>query len=325
MNLKDIILKACEEDTEAVDFFIKISDLYSDRGDLERALNIKEVILSLPLGKNKKEEILLGLSKDFHRAGMYDNALSVLDELFVTTEEKDEIIELQSHIYIELKEWAKVIEIQKRKKNKNPDCLLFALCNLSKDMLIEGDKKRAVLLLKEAELISKDHPHILFHWVDIYITENNMQEITAIGQKIRQSSPVFFGVYLEKIMVYKAFNKDIFELTLKHIKEKRQDMFVIYQLARYLFEAERYEDLVKLLESCVENINRAALLRLYIMALQRLDRSMNKRFYQSFINLIPEETRWFRCKFCGYESENYSFSCIRCNSINSFVLLERNE
>lgn len=319
MDIKRLIEEAFLRDSKSVELFVEISNLYSKSGDIDKAVNIKEILLSLSLNKNQREEVMLALAKDYHGLGMYDNAISVLEEVFLISDNKDYILDMQSHIYSELKEWKKVLEAQKLKKIKDYDFILFALCNYSKDVLTEGDIKKAKLILKEAELISKDHPHLLLHWVDIYLLEGNDSEIIEIGEKISQSNFEFFGIFLDKVLKYfENKTKALFQLTIKHIKQNPKDLYTLYVFSNYLFSNERYGEVINILKDTLSKIIKVpALLRLFIESLRKTGEKIDMVYFDTLLHNLPDFTRWFRCSFCGQEVEIYSFNCIRCSSINS--------
>ncbi|MCX7990476.1 MAG: hypothetical protein N2999_00365 [Proteobacteria bacterium] len=319
MDIKRLIEDAFDKDKDIIDFFIEISSLYSETGNIDKAINIKELLLALPINKEKKEEVMLNLAKDFHRAGMYDNAISVLEDLFLISDNKDEILDMQSHLYSELKEWKKILDIQKMKKVKDPDFILFALCNFSKEVLLDGDLKKAQLLLKEAELISKDHPHILLHWVDVFVKEDNCKKILEIGEKISKDCPDFFGIFLEKVISLADNNFDsLLQLVINHLRYRSQDYYTIYILSGHLFKKERFQDVVNILKGHIsKELRIPALIKLFIQSLERVGGDIDKVYLKSIINNIPDHTKWFRCSNCGQEVELYSFNCIRCSSINS--------
>lgn len=316
MDLKKLIVESIKIDKESFDFFYDISNIYSDMGSVDKAINIKEILLSLTLDNVRKEEIMLSLAKDFHKAGMYDNAISILEEVFLITDNKDAILDMQSHIYSELKEWKRVIDIQKMKKIKNPDFILFALCNYSKEVLDNGDIKRAYLLLKEAELINKNHPHIFLHWVDIYKKEDNLSELLAIGEKISKLTPDFFGIFLDKIS--DLLDKNFLEMVVKHLKNNPYDYYTLYVFSNYLLSKERCEDVIKILkEPLAKGVKIPALIRLFILCLDKTKEKIHNVYIKSIMTNLPDFTKWFRCADCGQEFEIYSFNCIRCSSIDT--------
>lgn len=316
MDLKTLVEESFKIDKETVEFFYEVSNIYSDIGTIDKAINIKEILLSLPLNNLKKEEIMISLAKDFHRAGMYDNAISVLEEIFLITDNKDAILDMQSHIYSEMKEWKKVIDVQKIKKTKNLDFILFALCNYSKEVLDNGDIRMAQLLLKEAELINKNHPHILLHWVDVYIKENNLSELLTIGEKISKLTPDFFGIFLDKII--NLMDKNFLELILVHLKNKPNDFYTLYIFSNFLLNKERYQDIIKLLKDpLTKGVKIPALIKLFILSLEKTKEKIDNIYLKTILDNFPDFTKWFRCSECGQEFELYSFNCIRCSSIDT--------
>lgn len=316
MDLKKIIEQSVHIDRKALDFFYDISTNYSELGNIEKAISIKEILLSFDLENSKREEIMLSLARDFHKAGMYDNALSVLEDIFLITENKDQILDMQSHIYSELKEWNKVLQLQKMKKIKDLDFILFALCNFSKEVLEAGDVKKAQLLLKEAELIDKNHPHVLLHWIDIFLKEKNLDEILKIGEKISNESPNFFGVFLEKIARF--MDKNIFQLAVNHIKNKPDDYYTLFIFSKILFEMERYRDIFLITRDIIaKGIKIPALVKIFLQSLEKVKEEIDLAYFNSIISNLSDNIKWFKCSNCGQELEIYSFCCIRCSSLNS--------
>lgn len=68
-------------DPEAVDIYLALGNLFRARGDIERAVMIRERLIARPeLDKGFKARSYFELGQDYHRAGMVDRALAAFAE-----------------------------------------------------------------------------------------------------------------------------------------------------------------------------------------------------------------------------------------------------
>lgn len=311
---------------ETFSFLMELGDIYSNKGDFEKAFYIRETLLNKELSIERRCNVLEAFSKDFHRAGMYENAVQILKEALVISDEKDKILDLLSHIYIETKDWESTINCQKMKKNKNNSFIIYSLCQWSKELLSSKDFKHAIYKLKEAEMIDEKNIHVKLHKADILLLKEKKEELIILTNEIANNYPDFLGIFLNKYFQCFPVENEIQNIILTHLKKFKEDAYTAHIYTRKLIEEGKYEEahdiLSRFLSTAGFNVH---LFKTYIETALKLNKSFDSDFLLKFskIEIFPE--KWFRCKNCGYEAETFSFLCIRCNNFDVFLQIKLDE
>ncbi len=311
---------------ETFSFLMSLADIYSNKGDFEKAFYIRETLLTKELSAERRCDVLESFSKDFHKAGMYENAIQMLKEVLVISDEKDKILDLLSHLYIEIKDWNNTINCQKMKKNKNDNFIIYSLCQWSKELLTIKDLKRAIFKLKEAEIIDEKNIHVKLHKADILLLKEKKEELIMLTDEIANNFPDFFGIFLNKYFQCFPIENEIKNITLTHLKKFKDDAYTAHIYIRKLIDEGKYEEAYDILNWFLSNsCFNIQLCKSYIETAIKLNKPFNSDVLSKLVKaeIFPE--KWFRCKSCGYESEAFSFLCIRCNNFDVFSQIKVDE
>jgi len=142
--------RVVEEDTEAIEVYILLGDLYRERGRVEQAIRIHGIVLKRPgLSREHKTVALAGLAKDYAKAGFVDRALGTFEEVAGL-----DPTSLTAHHYLErLHEetgaWDKAVAAQQRLLQLRADpqgekVLGFLHWRVGEDHRAAGDTRKAL-------------------------------------------------------------------------------------------------------------------------------------------------------------------------------------
>ena len=109
------LTKSVKIDSETVETYVALGNLYRSKGDIERAIRIRQSIILRP---NIDEEVRVGalfdLGVDYKKAGMVNRALDTfLEVLNKRSSDVRTLIEIE-RIYEELRDWSKAYETRRR-------------------------------------------------------------------------------------------------------------------------------------------------------------------------------------------------------------------
>jgi lipopolysaccharide biosynthesis regulator YciM len=112
--------EAVEADTENVDAYIRLGDIFMSRGDVERALRIHE---NLALRRNLKppdeRKVYAALARDYLRTERRVKAIAMLEELARVDKSDWEARERLAELYVDTASWEKADELLKEFR-RNP-------------------------------------------------------------------------------------------------------------------------------------------------------------------------------------------------------------
>jgi len=100
--------EAAGDDSDNVDAYIRLGDLFMQRGETERALKIHEnLALRRNLDKSDEKKVLLALVRDYRKTDRKVKAISILEELVHMDKADAESAEHLAELYIETGAWDK--------------------------------------------------------------------------------------------------------------------------------------------------------------------------------------------------------------------------
>lgn len=318
MDKFHLIIKALSKTSETFSFLMNLADICADKGDFENSILIRNELLAKDIDLDTKIKVLDALSSDFHKAGMYEEALKVLKEALIISNDKDRFLDMLSHIYTELNEWENVVNYQKMKKNKDYNFIIYALCQWADTFLKNGDEKNAYLKLKEAEMIDAKSIHFKLHLTDFYIKTKQVESLQKLADDISNNYTNFFGIFLKKFFSNHPVDKNIKELVLEHLSKYKKDSYTVYVYSKKLVQEQKFLEAYEfLLHYYVPPLYNPYLLKLMLECCLKTGKPLNNSYLEQLLLDQSDVEKWFRCENCGYETENFSFLCMRCNKFNT--------
>ncbi|WP_241546890.1 lipopolysaccharide assembly protein LapB [Thiohalobacter thiocyanaticus] len=132
-----------------------LGNLFRRRGEVDRAIRIHQNLIARPtLERGQRNTALLELSRDYMRAGLFDRAENLLQELLDTSAHAGAALGHLLDIYQQEKEWDKAIQVARRLEGLNgrhmhPVVAQFH-CEQAEQAMRHGDAAGATRLLKRA-------------------------------------------------------------------------------------------------------------------------------------------------------------------------------
>jgi lipopolysaccharide biosynthesis regulator YciM len=102
----DIFVEMLEVDSETVETHLALGNLFRQRGEVERAIRIHQNLIARPTLSNEQHaQALLELGQDYLRAGLYDRAEKLFQELKEKRLHTAQVLQHLTTIYQQEKEW----------------------------------------------------------------------------------------------------------------------------------------------------------------------------------------------------------------------------
>ena len=151
----EVFVEMLEVDSDTVETHMALGNLFRRRGEVDRAIRIHQNLIARPsLEREQRNAALLELSRDYMRAGLFDRAENLLEELLETGSHAPAALRHLLDIYQQEKEWDKAIQVARRLEGQgtghmHPVVAQFH-CELAGQAIAHGDAAGAARQLKRA-------------------------------------------------------------------------------------------------------------------------------------------------------------------------------
>jgi len=140
----DIFLKLAEVDSEAAEIQLALGGLFRRRGEVDRAIRVHQSLVARQnLGKQLRAFALYELGQDYMRAGLFDRAESLFNELVESKLHRRRALEGLLEIYQQEREWRRCLEVADRLQVLNGTPMGNEIshyhCELAEEALRKGD------------------------------------------------------------------------------------------------------------------------------------------------------------------------------------------
>ncbi len=314
-------MRAVRFDTDTIETYFALANLFRDKGEIERAIRIHQSIITRPhLDANIRLQALYDLALDYKKGGFLDRAINTFREVIRRAPHKKEAYLELAEVYQTLKDWEaafKVIEkLAKIFKEDYSLMLAHFQTEMGKKLQAEGEKDKAEDHYKKAIKINEKCVDAYLHLGDLYFERGDVKKAIKTWTKAISVSPEYsflaFGrleKYLSEIKGQKVFRKFISELE----KAPEHNIFAAIFLARYYLSEKKLngarECLLAALEKTPSHIVAQQLLaQTYLeegnteKAIEVLEQISKEAFPQNI----------YQCTYCGYEATELSWKCPQC-------------
>jgi len=326
--------KSVQVNSDTIETYVTLGNLYRSKGDIDRAIRIRQNIILRP---NIDEKIKIGalfdLGKDYRKGGFLNRALKTF--LQVSQKNPDDVRTLKEieRIYEGLKDWEKAYgtrqEIARLEKGNHENILAHHLVEAGKRYQEEDDFNRAKTLFTKAISIQKECVDAYLHLGDLHFKKQEYKKAIAAWKKVAEVAPQFtFLAYGRLEGAYTRMkNLEPVEDFLKECARLNPDAFTHMALARYLYNKND-------MEGALREINNALSLNPGFWEARRfrgqmfLKRGVSDdilRDYGEIIEGLNVPYLRFRCVQCGFEPNELLWQCPQCNQWDTIGLINDNE
>ncbi len=151
----DVFVKMLEVDSDTVETHLALGNLFRRRGEVDRAIRIHQNLIARPtLNRDQRAQALLELGQDYMRAGLFDRAESLFEELAGMGMYEEQATEHLRVIYQQEKDWVECLKVAKRQEQLTGRSLATErahyYCELAQEQFANKDYSAAKQRLKKA-------------------------------------------------------------------------------------------------------------------------------------------------------------------------------
>jgi len=328
------LTKAVQVNSETIETYVALGNLYRSKGDIDRAIRIRRNIILRPqIEEGQRTQALFDLALDYRKGGFLDRALEAFSQVLQKTPASLPALEEVEKIYEDLKDWANAFQTRQRiaklAKGDHGHILAHHKTEEGKAWFDQGEMAKAVSCYKKAVSIDASCVDAYLHLGDVYQKRDDMKKAIATWKKIVATAPAFtFLAYGRLEGVYSRIrNLKPVEDFLKECAETNDDAFTRLALARYLYKRGDPEGAVRELEQALTLdplfLEARNLLGRILLEQERVEDALEA--YRNLLDHLGMSTLEFQCTYCGYRPGDLQWQCPQCRRWDTIHRMESRE
>jgi lipopolysaccharide biosynthesis regulator YciM len=323
--------KSVQINSETIETYVALANLHSSKGDIERAIRIRQGIILRPnLDSAIRLRAIFDLGSDYKRGGFLDRALSAFQKVIESEPNNLEAHEQVERIYEDLHDWDRAFKtrqaISRLVKGDHRHILAHHKTELAKFREKDGDEVGAEKAYKEAISIFDGCVDAYLHLGDLYLSQQKHKAALAKWKKVVDVAPEFtFLAYQRLERAYaKMENPGLVGDFLKEVARLNSDVSTQLALARYLYNEGE-------VDAAVEQVRQAIKLAPSFLDARKfmgevlLKEGRNEEAlvaYKELLLSLDFPFLQFRCNNCGYRPEKLTWKCPQCLKWDSIGIIE---
>jgi lipopolysaccharide biosynthesis regulator YciM len=326
-----LLREAVEEDTENIGAYLHLGRLLRMRGDYDRALRIHRELRIRPLKSSERQRVLSEILADLMAAGRWAEAKPVAIELKRAGGQSAFVLRSLGKIYENLKDWENALETfeELEKQRPKPSDRRVALYRafVARDYHRRGKIKDARRHYEAALKKDPSLPGALLYLGDIQQSENDLAKAIETWKFLIRRNPNTVSLVFDRLE-QATFSLDpsrITELAAEYeriLAESPSDLSTMRALASLHRRRGDSQEALRVLGDAqeVEADNHGIRLERVKLLLE-----MGRR--EEALSEVRDLSRQlgtgrgaeFRCRQCGYRTEEFTWRCPSCSYWETFT------
>lgn len=312
------------EDTDNVEAYIRLGELYRQKGDYERAIDIHRSLMARPtLSREKEIRVYHQLVKDYLADRRIEKAISLLKELIKIDKNNPAPVKLLMNLYLSNEAGKEALRFIKEnpKLFKNKKLLSGYYTEIGNQMKEkERDEEAALECYKKAFKLQPENEHVLLALAKFYMDKNDLKNAYQYAKKIMEvptPETGHFTEFLGKILFETGKYETIGSFYKKLLNKFPDDEEILLKLASFYMKRDEGKKAKKILEERYEKFPHSPLTILGIVKLYMKEGDINSA--KEFIAKLEDslERKSWRCENCGTRFDRFSWFCPSCGEYRS--------
>lgn len=320
--------RAVQINSDTVEIYINLGNLFRERGEIERAIRIHQSILLRPtLSPVVKKSALMDLGLDYSAAGIFDRAIGIFEQLISLHPDNLPAHRELEKLYEEERDWEKAFQeakiCQRLSRSDASFLLAHIITELGKELYSKGENHQAIRELKRAIAINRNCTETYLVLGDIYFAEEKLsQAISAWEKIIHLSLPFSHLAYekLEKAYLKKADYDHIEKIYTEVLVKSPEDCTTRIILAEYYHKKGLSHKAVQELREALKYKPKSSTIRQKLGEIL-LKEGLEKEALMEYQALIKQMKgqRIYCCNKCGYQTTEVIWKCPQCKEWGTFI------
>jgi lipopolysaccharide biosynthesis regulator YciM len=321
--------QAVDQDTGNVDAYLKMGDIFRNRGYVEKAIQIhRELTLRRDLPTEIRLEIDKSMALDYIKANMLGKAYDILVRIVKDSSSKYWAAERLLDLYIKDKKWNEACDLYEsvlKKGSQGNGATLAALkLMIGRELHNSEEYHKARLLYKETLSLARDNPLPYIYIAESYLEEKRIENGLEFLKKLCEELPAhaYLGFpMIEETLFQLGRYGEVEEIYRNILMKDPSCIPAKVALAGILEKKGELSAAESLLKSVldIEPTNFLAALKLVnVMATRdRIDDGLN--VLSNVADKINLRSQEFKCRKCGKGISRPQPACPQCGALGTFI------
>lgn len=323
----DAFRSMLEVDSETVETYLALGNLYRRRGEVDRAIRIHQNLIARPsLSAAHRKMSLLELGYDYMTAGLLDRAENIFKELMHDQTHKQASLKQLLLIYQQTKDWENAIKISEKLQIDASSSLKTEIahfyCELAESKLFSQLPKEAVSYVKKAlavdpkcaraTLINGDIEYSLGRFKQAIKAYRELlrQDVELLPEAINKIVSSFYQLDDQKglvqflqLAIERGGGVSSILSYAEEIKKAQGDRAAGEYIASQMATHPSIKGLLKLIELHIKHASESARPSLLML--------------QDVVTKLLKNKPIYHCNHCGFDSKTLFWQCPSCKSWGS--------
>ena len=323
--------KSVQVNSDTIETYVALGNLYRSKGDIDRAIRIRQSIILRPHIDDKiKISALFDLGLDYRRGGFLNRALKTFLKVEEGAPSNVETLKEIERIYEELKDWDNALKtrqkISRLTKGNYKNIMAHHMVEMGKSCQQDHALSTAISLFNKAISTHNECVDAYLHLGDIYFEKQEYKKAVSSWEKVANVAPHFtFLAYRRLEGAYSEMkNLKPVEDFLKECARKDSDAFTHLALARYLYNENDINGALDEVRSALELdplFWEARRFKGEILLGQEREKDIVID-YRDLIKHLDIPYLRFQCEQCGFESAELQWQCPQCKLWDTIHIID---
>ena len=329
-NAIEQFTKSVQVNSDTVETYITLGNLFRSKGEIERAIRIRQSIILRPnISEQIKLRTLFDLGLDYRKGGLFSRALSAFKDVVQKDPSDLKALKEIESIYEELRDWENAYntrqKISKLEKVNYSNILAHYLVEMGKIEQEREENEKAKFLFNRAISVHEKCLDAYLHLGDVYFSEREYQKAIAAWKMVVNVAPQFTYLAFRRLEGAYTRMKNLkpVEEFLKECSGINPDAFTSMALARYLYNENDLEGALRELDNVIglyPSFWEARRFKGEILIANGKDKDALVEYTDILRHLDMPSLR-FQCSNCGFEPSELKWQCPKCRKWDSIKML----
>lgn len=326
--------KSVQINSDTIETHVALGNLYRSRGDIERAIRIRQNIIVRPnLAEGIRIRALTDLGLDYRKGGFLNWALDTFLMVLKKQPSNPDVLREVEKIYEELKDWGNAFatrqKIARIEKGDHGHILAHHQTEMGKAAVEKGELTLAKSHFTKALSFDPGCVDAYLHLGDLYFAKQDYTRAITSWKKAVDAAPKLTFLALDRLEGAYSRMKNLkpVEDFLRECAASYSDPFTHMALARYLLNEQDAQAALRELRIAIDldpSFWEARKFQGEIL----LDRDMTDQALDAYRDLIshlnvPYLT--FQCIHCGFSPTELQWQCPQCKRWDTVALVDARE
>ncbi|MFH1139494.1 MAG: tetratricopeptide repeat protein [Pseudomonadota bacterium] len=327
------LTKAVEVDTETVETYVALGNLFRSKGETDRAIRIRQSIMFRPkLDPRIRMQAQYDLGLDYRRGGFFERAAASFEELLRQDPKRADALTELVRIYEETRDWDKasaaLTRLAKVTGRKVNNILAHHQVEIGQAYFEKGLLPQAKSAYKRALVLDPGCLDAHLHLGDLRARQGQIKKATAAWRKAIEAAPDRAYLVFNRLARAAVDMKEVSPLMdfLSELAQSHRGPLARLALGGLMVQGgqvdqavEEFKKAISLDPGLIEARRRLGLL---LLSLDRKDEALEA--CRELLAALGDPTPVFQCGKCGLESAEPRWRCPQCQSWDSVALKDQN-